>query len=190
MKRLRILAAGAFIVLALGLLTAAADAVRASPAASPSEPEGYRTDNYNVPVPLTLNGVRALTADGAKALQTQGAILIDVHPRAPRPANLPASTIWRDPPHRSAAGAFWLPNVGYGDLSDSMLRYFQTHLADFTAGDKSRSLVFFCLRDCWMSWNASKRAMELGYDHVYWFSEGSDAWEENGYPIAVISPAP
>ena len=43
-----------------------------------------------------------------------GAIFIDVYPQAPKPANLPAGTFWRDPAHRSIEGAHWLPNVGYG----------------------------------------------------------------------------
>jgi PQQ-dependent catabolism-associated CXXCW motif protein len=165
--------------------------VRAADPAQLREPESYRTDNYNAPVPSTLKGVRAVvTADGAKALQARSALLIDVHPLAPKPANLPASTIWRDPPHRSIAGAVWLPNVGYGNLSTPMLNYFQRNLTELTAGDHGKPMVFFCLRDCWMSWNASKRAIELGFSQVYWFSEGSDAWEENGYPIAIVAPAP
>lgn len=156
-----------------------------------AEPAGYRLDDYRKPVPATLKGARGvLTADAAKQLRDAGAIFLDVYPQAPKPPNLPASTIWREPKHPSIEGAIWLPNVGYGVLSEQARSYFETHLAQFTQNDKAKPLVFFCLRDCWMSWNAAKRAIEMGYSEVYWFPEGTDAWEERGYPVATVSPAP
>ena len=158
----------------------------------PPEPGAYRTDNYNAPVPKTLRGAKGvLAADAAKALMDSGGtVLIDVYPRPPKPTNLPASTVWREPPHRSIKGAVWLANTGFGGLSAQVQAYFEGELVRLTGGDKTKALVFFCLRDCWMSWNAAKRAIEMGYSTVYWFSEGTDAWEENGYLIEIIEPAP
>jgi PQQ-dependent catabolism-associated CXXCW motif protein len=156
-----------------------------------AEPDSYRMDNYRTPVPRTLHGARGvLSAEAAGKLKDEGAVFLDVYPRAPKPPNLPASTVWREPPHRSIKGAIWLPNVGYGVLSAPTQAYFDTHLARLSGGDRARPLVFFCLRDCWMSWNAAKRAISMGYTAVYWFPEGSDAWEETGYPITVIEPVP
>jgi PQQ-dependent catabolism-associated CXXCW motif protein len=154
------------------------------------EPEGYRIDDYNKPVPKTLSGVKAvIDAEAAKKLLDTGtAVFIDVHPRAPKPLNLPATTIWREPQHRSIRGAVWLPNVGFGQLSGPVQTYFATELERLSGGDKSKPLVMFCLRDCWMSWNAAKRAMSLGYTSMYWFSEGTDAWEEAGYDLTVLAP--
>ncbi len=158
-------------------------------AESVPEPDGYRLEDYRKPVPATLNGARGvLTADAAKQLRDMGAIFLDVYPQAPKPPNLPASTVWREPKHPSIEGAIWLPNVGYGVLSEQARSYFETHLVQFTQSDKSKPLVFFCLRDCWMSWNAAKRAIANGYTEVYWFPEGTDAWEERGYPVAIVSP--
>ena len=155
------------------------------------EPDGFRMGDYRKPVPRTLTGAAGvLSADAAKALHDKGAVFLDVYPRAPKPPNLPASTVWREPSHRSVQGAIWLPNVGYGVVSPDTQTYFETHLARLSGGDKSKPLVFFCLRDCWMSWNAAKRAMAGGYKAVYWFSEGTDAWEESGFPITVIEPVP
>ena len=174
--------------MAAGLTLAAASAQTSDVA----EPGGYRLDDYNKPVPKSLKGARAvLSADEAKTLQDAGAaVFIDVYPRAPKPANLPPSTVWREPPHRSIQGAVWLANVGFGGLTNHVQAYFEGNLARLSGGDKAKPLVFFCLRDCWMSWNAAKRALELGYTEVYWFSEGTDAWEESGYPITVIEPVP
>jgi PQQ-dependent catabolism-associated CXXCW motif protein len=156
-----------------------------------AEPVGFRLDDYRKPVPQTLAGAKGvLTAEAAKALMDQGAVFLDVYPRAPKPPNLPASTVWREPPHRSIAGARWIPNVGYGVLAAPTEAYFNAQLVRASGGDLGKPLVFFCLRDCWMSWNAAKRAIAKGYSAVFWFPEGSDAWEETGYPIAVIEPVP
>lgn len=155
------------------------------------EPEGYRLEDYRKPVPATLKGARGvLAAPDAKKLRDTGATFLDVYPQAPKPPNLPASTVWREPKHPSIEGAIWLPNVGYGVLSDPARSYFETNLARLTGNNKARPLVFFCLRDCWMSWNAAKRAIAMGYSEVYWFPDGTDAWEENGLPVAIISPTP
>ena len=154
------------------------------------EPQDYRIDDYNKPVPKTLAGAKAVVnAETARQLLDSGtAVLIDVYPRAPKPANLPASTIWREPHHRSIKGAVWVPNVGFGLLSAQTQTTFERQLEKLSAGDRAKPLVMFCLRDCWMSWNSAKRAISLGYTSVYWFSEGTDAWEEAGFPITVIEP--
>jgi PQQ-dependent catabolism-associated CXXCW motif protein len=154
-----------------------------------AEPLDYRMDHYRTPVPKTLTGgAGVIGADEAKKLKDQGAVFIDVYPRAPKPPNLPATTVWREPPHRSIEGAHWVPNVGYGMISPETHNYFADQLLVLSKFNRAQPIVLFCLRDCWMSWNAAKRAMTMGYTAVYWFPEGSDAWEENGYPIAVIEP--
>lgn len=155
------------------------------------EPEGYRTSDYRAPVPPTLAGAHVLGAEEVKALVERGqAILVDVYPRPPRPENLPVNTVWRDPTHRTIAGAHWLPNVGYGVLPPAAEAYFIARLSELTGGDKSRRLIFFCQRDCWMSWNAAKRALALGYTNVDWFPEGTEAWEEMGMPLVEVRPLP
>jgi len=155
------------------------------------EPEGYRTDEYRAPVPKTLSGARVIGADEAETLLKAGtAVFVDVYPRAPKPPNLPAGTVWRDPTHMTIEGAHWLPNVGYGVLSDEFEAYFRTRLARLTGDDPARPVVFFCLKDCWMSWNAGKRALSWGYTNVIWFSEGTDAWQEAGFDLVRATPVP
>ncbi len=94
---------GAWLIAAvvfLGVAAASSQTVLAvdmgSKAQTVEEPETYRTDDYRKPVPSTLKGAKVLSAEEARALWTTGsAIFIDVYPHAPKPDNLPASTIWR-----------------------------------------------------------------------------------------------
>jgi PQQ-dependent catabolism-associated CXXCW motif protein len=175
--------------LMVAALAATVSAARAD--GPPAEPNEYRTSDYRSPVPLTLHGAKALTADEAADLWNRNAaIFVDVYPQAPKPANLPAGTLWRDPVHSSIEGAHWLPNVGYGGLSDTMAEYFSTRLEQLTGGKRDAALVFFCLKDCWMSWNAAKRALALGYSNVMWFSDGTDGWQELGYPLIDVTKVP
>lgn len=156
-----------------------------------AEPATYRTDNYRAPVPATLAGARVIDVGEAEEIwRAEAAVFVDVYPQPPKPANLPKGTIWRTPAHESILGAHWLANVGYGVLSPDAEKYFRDGLQRLTAGKRDRALVFFCLRDCWMSWNAARRALEFGYSNVLWFPEGTDAWRELGLAVEKITPEP
>ena len=179
-----------WLVVGLACLLSAANACAAE-TDSVIEPGGYKTDNYRSLVPKTLKGAASVPGpEAAKALYDAGAVFIDVYPRAPKPPNLPATTVWREPPHRSIAGAHWLPNVGYGNISDETQAYFTRHLERLSTGRREMPLVFFCLSDCWMSWNAAKRAMEMGYTDVHWYPDGTDGWELLGLTLEAIKPLP
>src|SRR5262249_51724390 len=125
-----------------------------------AEPPGYRTGDYRSPVPATLAGARVLTTTDAEALWEGGqAVVVDVLPHAPPPPTLPAGTIWRDKPRMNIPGSVWLPDTGYGELAAVTEDYLRKGLARATAGNPAKQLVIYCLRDCWMSWNAAKRAL-------------------------------
>ena len=49
--------------------------------------------------------------------------------------------------------------------------------------------MFFCKADCWMSWNAARRAVALGYGRVAWFPGGTDAWAAVGRALVPAVPA-
>jgi PQQ-dependent catabolism-associated CXXCW motif protein len=176
--------AAAFCFALLGLLSAA----RAGEA--PPEPASYRQSNYRAPTPATLKGARVVTTDEAAALWRSGkAAFIDVLPQAPRPAGLPADTVWREKPRYDIPGSIWLPDTGYGELAPVMQGYFERGL-DKALGGRSRSLVFYCLKECWMSWNAAKRALELGHADVVWYPEGADGWAAASLPVELRHPEP
>ncbi|MFG1293284.1 PQQ-dependent catabolism-associated CXXCW motif protein [Xanthobacter versatilis] len=158
---------------------------------APPEPADYRLEAYRAPTPATLAGAKVLDTDAAAELWRAGtAAFIDVLPRPPRPAGLPAGTVWRDPPHDSIPGAMWLPNVGFGALNADTEAYFRAGLDAASRGDVNAPLVIFCQRQCWMSWNAAKRALEDGYRNVAWFPEGTDGWSQAGLPLVPATPRP
>jgi len=174
-------------VLALSIaLGAGAHAADTSP-----EPAGYRLDNYRAPTPKTLAGAPALTtAEAADLWRRKAAVFIDVLPQPPRPINLPADALWRPAPRESIPGAIWLPNVGFGEIAPETDAYFRRGLAAATENDRSRPVVLFCLRDCWMSWNAARRALSYGYGEIRWYADGTDGWKESGLALARVEPAP
>ncbi|WP_340118522.1 quinoprotein dehydrogenase-associated putative ABC transporter substrate-binding protein [Pelagibius sp. 7325] len=152
------------------------------------EPATYRTDDYRAPVPAGLAGARTVDVDGLQALLTKdGALLVDVMPTQRKPEKLPEGSIWRDPKRETIAGAVWLANMGYGKLPDSEEAAFKAELLR-RAGSLDRPLVFFCEPDCWMSWNAAKRALSYGFRNVVWFPDGVEAWRNAGLAAEMVTP--
>lgn len=158
-------------------------------AAQPAEPEGYRLSDYRAPTPQTLQGAQVISTEEAEVLWREGvAIFIDVLPQAPRPQNLPADTIWRGRQRQNIPGSLWLPNTGFGDLAASTEAYFRAGLEKASGGDYQRPLVIYCDRDCWMSWNAAKRAVSYGYSNIIWYPDGVEGWAAAGLPLEATTP--
>jgi PQQ-dependent catabolism-associated CXXCW motif protein len=173
---------------ALAALVIAAVAARA---ADVPEPDGYRLEDYRAPAPPTLRGARVIgTDEAAKIWRRRSASFVDVMPRPPRPRDLPAGTIWHDKPRANIPGSIWLPDTGYGKLAPAMAGYFARGLEKATNGDRAKMLVLYCLADCWMSWNAAKRALSLGYSDVAWYPEGTDGWFAALLPLEDAMPEP
>ncbi len=164
--------------------------VSGSIALAVEEPAGYRIERYDDRVPETLTGATRVSAMEVLELQqNEQASVIDVIPEHQQPDVLPEGQLWLPVPHKGVAGSLWLPDVGYGALSEVTESYFKGHLKEVSAGDWSRPLVFYCRTDCWMSWNAAKRAMGYGYTAVYWFAGGIEDWIFEGYELELLKPA-
>jgi PQQ-dependent catabolism-associated CXXCW motif protein len=158
-------------------------------ATPPPEPSDYRMADYRSPVPATLRGAIVLTTELARSdWEKHDAVFIDVLPQPPRPVGLPAATIWRPKPRNDIPGSLWLPDTGYGALAPGMEGYFERGLQQATGGKRDRLIVFYCLANCWMSWNAAKRALALGYTSVAWYPEGTDGWAADGLPLEARTP--
>ncbi|MGC2781313.1 MAG: PQQ-dependent catabolism-associated CXXCW motif protein [Bradyrhizobium sp.] len=177
----------AAVVLAGALLIA--PAVRADDLVA--EPDSYRTENYRAPVPTTLAGARVLSTQDTEAIwRAKSAVFIDVLPRPPKPKNLPEGTVWREQPRQDIPGSVWLPDTGYGVLAPATEDYLKRGLAQASGGDPGRLLVFYCLEDCWMSWNTARRALTYGYRNVAWYPDGTDGWSRADLPLQQTQPEP
>ena len=76
------------------------------------------------------------------------------------------------------------------ELAMETENYFRLGLEPVTQSDGAKLLVFYCLRDCWMLWNAAKRALALGYKNVAWYPDGTDGWEAAELPLQEAKPEP
>lgn len=166
-------------------------AAPASAAEAPAEPAGYRMSHFRAPVPRSLRGATVISNTEARALwEADEAIFIDVLPRPPKPAGLPEGTIWRVPPRHNIPASVWLPNVGFGALNAETETYYRDNLVRLTDGNNAAPVVIYCLANCWMSWNAAKRALSYGYTQVYWYPEGSDGWQTEAGSLEQATPIP
>ncbi len=148
---------------------------------------GFRTERYRAPVPQSVPEGITITTEQANTLQ-QTAVLIDVLP----PVGLGADPIdghWLiSEPRYTIKGATWLPEVGRGHLSTEHTDFFTRNLKRLSQNNLDAPLVFFCTADCWQSWNASKRASQLGYSNVHWYPDGTDGWQESGNTLVPVLP--
>lgn len=174
------------LCLVLAVLTAGGAGIAADSAA----PDGYRMDLYRAPTPDSVPGGARVDTAGLQWLLAgpDRPVLIDV--MAAAIARQPAP-VWLVPePRMSLPGSTWLPNVGYGELAAETEAYFRHHLERLTGGDHARAIVFYCIADCWMSWNAVRRAASWGYTAIYWYPGGTDDWREAGLALAPACPVP
>ena len=154
------------------------------------QPAGYRMEEYDAPVPDGLDGATTVDAIAVRELmESADAVVIDVLPEHRRPEFLPENQIWIPVKHKGIPGSLWLPDIGFGVLSEVTETYFKHHLKIATRDNLYHPVIFYCRTDCWMSWNAAKRALEFGYRNVHWFSEGTDGWFFEGWEFAVLTPA-
>lgn len=151
------------------------------------ELDGYRMDDYRAAVPATLEGATVLsTADLETLLRSEkDPVLIDVLPAPRKPKD---TGLWLPPKRDNIPGSHWLANTGYGELSTEFASFFETSLEDLTKNDPGRRLVFYCEANCWMSWNAAKRAIALGYTNVAWYPEGTNGWADAKLPLLRSAP--
>src|SRR3974390_1948099 len=183
------------IVRAAGVILLAAwmlvDGAAAEDTRSTEEPESYRSGNYRAPTPATLRGARVVATSEAEAIWRAGsAAFVDVLPQVLHPAGLPAGSLGRGQRRSNIPGSIWLPDTGYGEPSAAEEDYLKSGLQRVTRGNRSMPLVIYCQRQCWMSWNAAKRAVSWGYKAVIWYPDGTDGWHAAGLQLTAAHPPP
>ncbi|HWS66496.1 MAG TPA: DUF2380 domain-containing protein [Steroidobacteraceae bacterium] len=154
-----------------------------------AEPEGYWEGNVDAPTPSTLHGGRVIHVAEIEALLRQGrAVVIDASNMPRRPAELAPGAPWLPLPHRAIPDALWLPGVGAGALTREVDDFYRSRLGKATAGNVDVPLVVYCHENCWLSWNAGKRAIGYGYRRVFWFPDGIEGWTAAGRRTKVAAP--
>jgi len=127
--------------------------------------DGYRITLYRSPTPAQVDGGQVVDTATLQRLLSQQ-------------------------PHANLPGSLWLANTGDGELSPAWQAYFAHNLQSATAGHPDQPVVFYCRADCWLSWNAVKRAKALGYHNLYWYRDGVDAWQQANLPLQPAQPVP
>ena len=124
------------------------------------------------PTPNQIPGGQVITTKGLIPLLQQG---IDVHVFDVLGGNqaLP-----------NAIPAAWAAEPGSFD--DQTQQQFARLLEQVTRGNANAPLVFYCQGpQCWMSYNASLRAIALGYRNVLWYRGGTQAWQHAGLRLSA-----
>ena len=148
--------------------------------------EGYRSTLYRSPTPTFHEQAQTIGPSELVELQQQhlNLLLIDVYRN---PWLRGHFTLQEE--HRNLPNSLWLANCGDGSLNEQWLAYCQQNLEQATNGNKAHPIVFYCRSDCWLGWNAIKRADKLGYRNLYWLRDGIDGWEQANLPLGQIGRA-
>lgn len=137
-----------------------------------------RTADYHAPTPREIPGAKTIGTSALRdSLQAQ-----------PQPLLF---DVLGGEVHTSLPGAIWLPGAGRGQsFTDTVQARLAQTLHALTKGDRKRPLVFFCQGpQCWLSYNAALRAVALGYEAVFWYRGGIEAWMAAGGELAPLKLA-
>jgi PQQ-dependent catabolism-associated CXXCW motif protein len=124
-----------------------------------------RRKPYHAPIPRTIPGAKVIHTFELQALleKTKDAIVIDVLDS-------------RDT--ETIPGAYLMAGGGDGNFYGAEKARFASAVDGITKSDKNRPLIFLCRSsECWLSYNASLHALDIGYKDVYWYRGGRDAWK-------------
>lgn len=123
--------------------------------------------------PAQLPGVQRVTAEQAADLIRQGAVMVDVRSEKEYKA-------------RHIAKAVLAPYLEKSPKDVS----FDPKQDDFSAAaklDKAKPTIFACNgAECWKSFKASKAAVALGFQKVYWLRGGLPEWDAKGLPVETV----
>lgn len=87
-------------------------------------------------------------------------------------------------PEMIQGAVYAVPAAQSGSFADQIQQQFGNFLQQATGGNKQHPIVMYCLSpECWMSYNASLRAINLGYTNVLWYRGGIESWKKAGLPV-------
>jgi PQQ-dependent catabolism-associated CXXCW motif protein len=80
-----------------------------------------------------------------------------------------------------------VPAAQPGSFGDETQQQLSQYLQQATQGSKQYPIVLYCLSpQCWMSYNAALRAINLGYTNVLWYRGGIESWKQAGMPVQRV----
>ncbi len=89
-------------------------------------------------------------------------------------------------PEMIQGAVYAVPAAQPGTFTDQTQQQLGQFLQQATGGDKQYPIVLYCLSpECWMSYNASLRAINLGYTNVLWYRGGIETWKKAGLPVQM-----
>ncbi|MEP5728178.1 MAG: rhodanese-like domain-containing protein [Sulfitobacter sp.] len=131
---------------------------------------GLRQGQFHGPTPTELPGGFIVTTDLLLQAMNEGVemVIIDV---LGSDYSLPSAY---SAPALAASGGF----------NDRTQQQAEVWLQQITGGVWEVPIVIYCSDPmCWLSYNASLRTMAAGYDQVFWYRGGLQAWEMAGLPL-------
>lgn len=149
--------------------------------------DGFRITRYRSPSPPDSEDAILINTEELHSLlsNTPNPILFDVLPL------VTAQGVFVQRKERlNIPNSYWLPNVGKGVLGKANEAYFRYYLERYTGADKNKPIVMYCRADCWMSWNAVKRAKNWGYSNLYWYRDGMNGWRDADLRQVSSTPEP
>lgn len=88
--------------------------------------------------------------------------------------------------------AVWMLGIGWRDdkFTKMMMTNLEKLLTDVVPS-KDTPVVSYCANwECWFSWNAAVRLVELGYSKVYWYRGGMESWAAAKLPLVSTPITP
>lgn len=118
-------------------------------------------------LPQSIPGGTMVDAAKAKALQDQGAVVVD-------------SRVAAEYAEKHIKGAV---NVPYKETHKKVSTISPDDKFDLSKLPAGKSLVFHCNGSpCWKGYKAAAAAIKAGHKNIYWFRDGMPAWIAAGLP--------
>lgn len=126
------------------------------------------------PTPASIPGGQVITTKGLVELLRGGqapALVLDV----------------LGGPEIIQGAQYAVPAAQAGAFNDQVQQQLGQFLQQATNGNRQYPIVTYCLStQCWMSYNAALRAINLGYTNVLWYRGGIEAWKQAGMPTQRV----
>jgi PQQ-dependent catabolism-associated CXXCW motif protein len=129
-----------------------------------------RQGDFSAPTPTSVPGGHVVTTEQLANAINQGMplLLVDVLGGT---YNIPGSFVAT-------------PMGGPGTFYDATQQQTAMWLYTITGGNLALPIVLYCSDPmCWMSYNASLRAIASGFSNVYWYRGGLQAWQMSALPL-------